>query len=136
MPQSTALDNREDFVPTKSFDLASLESVSKMLGDTVTRLTETEITKFLSECNITDPGINSTKWKRLYDSLGRKQKTDHCANNVVVFIQHIMKPSRRYSSREWFYDTLERLNGVLSFEGLKLERNWRSQNRIENESYF
>lgn len=109
-------------MPIKSFDLASLESISKILGDTVTGLTGTEITKFLSECDITDPGINSTKWKRLYDSLKHKQEIDRCANNVVAFIQHVMKPSRHYDNREWFDDTLARLNRVLSFEGLELEQ--------------
>ncbi|BCV44363.1 hypothetical protein TUM17379_13810 [Shewanella algae] len=55
-------------MPVKSFDFATIESLSKILGDTSLGITGTEISKFLSECNIDDPGFNSTKWRRLYDS--------------------------------------------------------------------
>ena len=105
-------------MPVKSFDFATIESLSKILGDTSSGLTGTEISKFLSECSIEDPGLNSTKWKRLYDSLSQKQQKDRCANNIVSFIQHVMRPSRHFDRHEWFQDTKARLNKVLSFEGL------------------
>ncbi|MCW5601632.1 TIGR02391 family protein [Nitrosomonas sp.] len=108
-------------MPVKSFDLATIESLSQVLGDTSEGLTGTQISKFLSECNIYDPGLNSTKWKRLYDSLKMKQEADRCANNIVVFIQHIMRPSRHLDKQEWYEDTRAKLNRVLSFEGLELE---------------
>lgn len=108
-------------MPVKSFDLATLESLSKILGDTTQGLTGSEISKFLAECSIKDPGLNSTKWKRLYDSLSLKQQNDRCANNVVYFIQHVMRPSRHFDKQEWFEDIREKLNKVLSFEGLELE---------------
>ena len=65
---------RRVLVPLKNFELATIESLSKILGDTSYGLSGSEITKYLGECNIPDPGINSTKWKRLYDSLSQKQK--------------------------------------------------------------
>lgn len=105
----------------KSFDLATLESLSKILGDTSSGLTGTEISKFFSECSIEDPGLNSTKWRRLYDSLSQQQQNDRCANNIVFFIQHVMRPSRHFDNHEWFEDTRAKLNKVLSFEGLELE---------------
>lgn len=110
-------------MPVKSFDLATLESLSKILGDTTQGLTGPEISKFLAECSIEDPGLNSTKWKRVYDSLSLKQKSDRCANNVVYFIQHAMRPSRHFDKQEWFEDIRAKLNKVLSFEGLELEEN-------------
>lgn len=39
-------------MPVKSFDFATIESLSKILGDTPLGLTGTEISKFLSECSI------------------------------------------------------------------------------------
>lgn len=108
-------------MPVKNFDLATLESLSKILGDTSSGLTGTEISKFLSECSIEDPGLNSVKWKRLYDSLSQKQQNDRCANNIIFFIQHVMRPSRHFDKNEWFEDTRSKLNKVLSFEGLELE---------------
>lgn len=86
----------------KSFDLATIESISQILGETSEGLTGSQISKFLEECNISDPGLNSTKWKRLDDSLRLKQRSDHCANNIVSFIQHVMKPSRHFNNKEWF----------------------------------
>ena len=104
----------------KKFDLASLESICKILGETADGLTGTEISKYLSECNIKDPQINSTKWKRLYDSLTLKQKEDQCANNIVAFIQHVIRPSRHVDNQNWFEQIRTKLNYVLSFEGYEI----------------
>ncbi|MDM1762890.1 MULTISPECIES: TIGR02391 family protein [unclassified Acinetobacter] len=104
----------------KSFDLASLESISKILGETAEGLSGTEITKYLFECSIKDPQLNSTKWKRLYDALYLKQNEDRCANNILAFIQHIMRPSRHVHRKEWFENKRTELNYVLSFEGVQI----------------
>jgi len=61
-----------------------------------------------------------TKWKRLSLTLSMKQAQDQCANNIVVFIQHVMNPARHYDNLDWFTDTRYKLNRVLSFEGLFL----------------
>lgn len=108
-------------MPIPKLDLGSIESLSKILGDTAEGLSGSEITKLLRECDIEDPGLNSTKWRRLYDSLSMKQDTDRCANNVVKFVQHVMKPSRHFDNHAWFEDTRQKLNRVLWFEGLELE---------------
>jgi|TARA_B100000929_G_scaffold84650_1_gene66069 uncharacterized protein (TIGR02391 family) len=108
-------------VPLKSFDLATIESLAKILGDTSHGLTGSEITKYLEECSIPDPSRNSTKWKRLYDSLSQKQKNDRCANNVLFFVEHVMRPSRYFDNQEWFENTKTKLNKVLCFEGLEIE---------------
>lgn len=107
-------------VTIKKFDLASLESICKILGDTNNGLSGTEITKYLSECNIKDPQLNSTKWKRLYDSLTLKQRNDQCANNIIAFIQHVIRPSRHVDNQNWFEQIRIKLNYVLSFEGYEI----------------
>lgn len=108
-------------MPLKSFDLATIESLAKILGNTSHGLTGSEITKYLEECSVPDSGLNSTKWKRLYDSLSQKQKSDRCANNVLSFLQHVMRPSRYFDNQEWFEEIRAKLNKVLSFEGLEIE---------------
>ncbi len=61
-----------------------------------------------------------TKWKRLSAALSIKQERNQCANNIVVFIQHVMNPARHCNNLVWFTDTRYKLNQVLSFEGLFL----------------
>lgn len=118
----------------KNFDLASLETICKILGETNIGLSGTEITKYLSECGITDPQINSTKWKRLYDALSFKQNEDRCANNVVAFILHVMRPSRHVQKQEWFENIRSQLNYVLSFEGLEITESGelKPANKVKN----
>ena len=107
-------------MPVEKISLGSIESISKILGDTEKGFTGSEISKLLIECNIEDPGLNSTKWRRIYDSLVQKQAEDQCGNNIVAFIQHAMRPSRHYDSLDWFNNTRVSLNLALSFEGLEL----------------
>ncbi|WP_171458861.1 TIGR02391 family protein [Acinetobacter sp. ANC 4177] len=104
----------------KAFKLASLESISDILGETNTGLTGTQISKYLAECNIYDPQLNSTKRKRLYDALALKQNNDKCANNILNFLKHVMCPSRHIQNQEWFFTTRNQLNIALAFEGLEL----------------
>jgi uncharacterized protein (TIGR02391 family) len=104
----------------KTLDLGSLESISKILGDTSNGLSGTEITKYLSECNIKDLQLNSTKWKRLYDALSTKQSEDRCSNNILAFIKYVMRPSRHINRKEWFEHIRTELNFALSFEGFEL----------------
>lgn len=107
----------------ESFKLSTIESLSKILGHTEEGLTGSEISKFLCICRIKDPGLNSTKWRRLEDALSQKQEIDHCANNVVFFIKQVMHPSRYINDVERFESIRSQLNKALSFEGLYLEDN-------------
>lgn len=104
----------------KSFDQGSLESICRILGETNSGLSGTEITKYLTECNIKDPLLHSTKWKRLYDALSAKQSEDYCSNNILAFIKCVMRPSRHIHRKEWFEHIKNELNYVLSFEGVEL----------------
>ncbi len=104
----------------EKFDLSVIESIAKILGDTVQGFTGSQIGKLLHECNIEDPFPGITKWKRLYEALKLKQEQDNCANNICGFIQHAMNPARHLDNQEWFANTRYKLNKILSFEGLVL----------------
>ncbi len=100
-----------------------LESIAKLLGDTNSGFTGSEIAKLLTECAIPDPQPASTKWKRLYEAFRLKQDADGCANNICAFIQESMNPARHYSNDVWFATTRHDLNKILSFAGLLLGAN-------------
>ena len=104
----------------KNIDLGSLESICKILGDTINGIPGSEITKYLAETSIKDPHLNSTNWIRLYDALSTKQSEDRCSNNILAFIKYVLRPSRHIHRKEWFKNIRTELNYVLSFEGFEL----------------
>ncbi|MCP5523260.1 MAG: TIGR02391 family protein [Verrucomicrobiales bacterium] len=103
-----------------SFPAAELESICRVLAETETGLTGTEIGNLLSAVSIADPAPNLTKWKRLQAALAEKQHRDRCANNVIQFILESMKPVRYASNPEKFEARRSALNQVLVFTGLEL----------------
>jgi len=107
----------------EKLDFGSIESICKILGDTSSGFTGSEIAKLLYEAKIEDIDSLNTKWKRLNSALANKQELDGCANAVLHFIQLAMAPSKHYNRLEWFNDTRFELNKVLSFAGYYLEEN-------------
>lgn len=104
-------------------DFGIIESICKILGDTGSGFTGSEIAKLLCEAKIEDIDSLNTKWKRLNSALANKQEQDCCANTVLHFIQLAMAPSKHYNNLEWFNDTRYKLNQVLSFAGYSLAEN-------------
>jgi uncharacterized protein (TIGR02391 family) len=107
----------------EKLDFSVIESLSKVLGETASGLTGSEIGKILYESNIEDIDSENTKWKRLNSALANKQEQDRCANNVLVFIQNALNPARHYNKLEWFNDIRYKVNQILSFSGLQLGEN-------------
>ena len=105
------------------FDLTVIESIAKLLGDTSNGFTGSEITSLLNASKIEDIAPGGTKWKRLNSALVNKQDLDKCANNILAFIEHAMKPSRYINNHEWFNNTRFELDKVLSFAGYSLQEN-------------
>ena len=102
------------------FDDAQLEEICKILADTYTGLTGSEIGKFLNRINAPDPHPGYTKRVRLYEALCAKQDEDKCGNNVVAFVQDVMSPVRFRANPEAFEEKREALNHVLAFSGYAL----------------
>ena len=107
----------------EKLDFSVIESLSKVLGETESGFTGSEIGKILYESNIEDIESINTKWKRLNSALANKQEIDRCANNVVAFLQNALNPARHYDNLEWFNDTRFKINKILSFSGLHLGEN-------------
>lgn len=107
-----------------SFDPATIEAVCRILAETNTGFTGTQLGAMLAECGIDDPGA-ITKWRRLNAALMARQERDGCANNVVAFIQNAMKPVRYHDAPDRFEQSRHALNTVLAFEGLQLNEQGR-----------
>lgn len=106
-----------------SFDLAVIQSIANILGDTERGFTGAQIGNLLRECRIPDLSLSTTKRTRLSEALQHKQNQDNCGNGVAAFIQHTMSPARHFDSPEWFEETRTKLNQVLAFAGLQLGKN-------------
>jgi hypothetical protein len=117
----------------KPFDSNTIESISKILGNTTDGLTGTEINRLLQECKIenTDPDI--TKWKRLFNAFAQRQNKDGCSNAILYFIKQVMIPTKYINNKEQFDFFKIELNKILIFHGyeIKDDGNIRKVNKVE-----
>lgn len=102
------------------FRSADLEAIAKILGDTQTGLTGTEIGHILDECRVPDTSPDMTKRKRLYNALVVEQNKKKYGNHVVAFIHKSMNPVRHADALNYFESKRTELNRVLAFSGLEL----------------
>jgi uncharacterized protein (TIGR02391 family) len=102
------------------FTAGQLEALCRELGET---MTGTQMDRLLPAASITDSSQQSTKWKRLYESLARRQNQDGNGNAVCRFMKVAMAPERFGSEPERFEAHREGLNVTLGFVGLELREN-------------
>lgn len=105
-----------------------LRSISSVIGDTLTGLTGSEISKYLRDSGIADPYPGITKRDRIFEALNQKQEQDRCSNNVFAFLKKVMHPSN-YTNNEGLLDQRRHhLNIQLAYIG------WRMTEKGEIES--
>lgn len=92
----------------------------RVLAETASGLTGSEIGHLLAQMGIGDPAPALTKWKRLSVALSQQQQRDGCGNRVLSFILEAMKPVRYVGKTEVFEARRLMLNHVLVFTGLEL----------------
>src|SRR5579875_1305795 len=102
------------------FPAERLEAISKVLADTETGLTGSQIDNLLRNCNIPNPTPDMTKWKRLYNAFVEFQNQHGVGNHVIVFIKRAMDPARYVEEPGVFRSRRDRLNSVLAFCGYSL----------------
>jgi uncharacterized protein (TIGR02391 family) len=100
------------------FDPPQITAIAKILADTSSGLTGSEIEVLLRQCEIADPDPQNTKWKRLYNAFAEFQNKHQVGNHVLVFIKNAMNPALHLRSPEVFYQWRADLNGVLSLSGM------------------
>lgn len=105
------------------FSAERLEAISKVLADTETGLTGSQIDHLLLNSNIPNPTPGITKWQRLYNAFVEFQNEHQVGNHVIVFIQRAMDPARYVGEPNVFRARKDRLNSVLAFCGFTLGDN-------------
>ncbi len=105
----------------KPFSSENLEAIAKVLGETDTGMTGTEIAHTLAKCSIDDVDPNNTKWKRLYNAFIAEQNKKQYGNHVIGFIHKAMKPVLHAESPGYFEMKRAELNKILAFSGLTLD---------------
>lgn len=101
-------------------DTSVVRGVARVLGDTDTGLTGSEIGELLALCRIPDPGAGVTKWKRLYAALHDQQVRDGASNCLIRFVSEAMAPARYVSAPDLFATRQDAVNEVLILAGLRV----------------
>ena len=94
-----------DMAVIPQFKASTLETLSNIIGETTTGLTNTEIHRLLLQAQIEDvvkPGIMISKHDRLYAAFVKEIQTHHYSNNIVVFIQLYLDPARYVGIQLYF----------------------------------
>lgn len=94
-----------------------LETVCKILGDTATGLTGTEIQRLLKQAGVRDVEPEITKWKRLFSALAKRQNQDRNADRIFAFIKLALDPARYVGSHAEFENRRSSVNAVLALCG-------------------
>ena len=107
------------YIKRKPFGSGDLEALCKVLADTYSGLTGTEIAYTLDQINIVDTDPTMTKWKRLYNALAENQNRHQAGNKVLSFIAIALQPTRYINNRENYDSMLRSINTILAFHGLE-----------------
>ena len=105
----------------KPFQSADIEALCKVLANTDTGLTGTEITHTLAQINVADTDSKMTKWKRLHNALADNQNKRQDGNMILVFISKALHPTRYINKREQYELMIMGVNTILAFHGLEFK---------------
>jgi hypothetical protein len=100
-----------------------MENICRVIANTETGLTGTEIGRLLADSLIHDTDPTLTKWKRLFNAFVTYQNKNQCSNNILNFVSKAMQPARYVDNPELFSHRLLELNKRLCFVGLELSEN-------------
>ena len=82
------------------FRSGDLEVVCKIIADTDTGLTGSEIAHTLTQINIVDTDPTVTTWKRLYNALAEDQNKRRSGNRILSFITKALQPTGYINNRQ------------------------------------
>lgn len=93
----------------------NIKALAKELGECGTGW---EIDQYLEKCQIKDNSGVSTKWRRLEWVFLDIQRQYGNANKILEFMQLFLNPVRFINNIEWFEERREKINWILSLNGL------------------
>lgn len=102
------------------FEQAKLEEICKILAATSDGLTGSEIESLLKQCRVEDTAPTLTKWKRLFNALGKHQNKQKTGNHVIAFIHKAMDPAKYVKNENLFENKRSKLNEILALCGYKI----------------
>ncbi len=103
-----------------TFNPQQLEAIARILADTDSGLTGSQIGYILQDCKIPDVNPEMTKWKRLFNAFIEWQNAHRCGNHVLMFVTRAMNPVTYTSRADVFNSRQSQLNSVLSFCGMSV----------------
>src|SRR5262245_41090915 len=103
-----------------TFSSQHLEAIARILADTSSGLTGTQIGYILRDCRIPDTSPDITKWKPLFNAFVEYQNQRQFGNHVLMFVNRAMNPVTYTGSPEVFESRQSQLNAVLSFSGMAI----------------
>ncbi len=106
--------------PVPPFDAQRMEAICRVLADTDTGLTGSQIGYLLQNCSVGDPTPTMTKWKRLFNAFVEFQNTHGVGNHILVFITKAMNPASYTDEPQVFRSRKDRLNAVLALCGMSV----------------
>ncbi len=106
---------------SETFTDSQVQAIARVLGDTETGLTGTEIAELFHHCQFPDAFAGETKWRRLHKTLWNAQCEYQDRRPVLGFIRKAMRPERHLRDPGRFEEMRRRLNVALAFCGLALE---------------
>jgi uncharacterized protein (TIGR02391 family) len=99
------------------FTHQQVERISRIVGNTEEGLSGQEIGALLAQLGFPDEGPETTKWKRLFNSLASLQNKHHVGNHTVMLINAVMAPESYIPNPETCKQRQTQLNTVLAFAG-------------------
>jgi uncharacterized protein (TIGR02391 family) len=103
-----------------AWQISVLTRVAQVLADTADGLTGRQIGDLLARLGMEDPFPQETKWRRLEEAFVRRQNRDGNPKRIITFVTHVMSPANYRDAPELFTLRQDRLDGVLTFVGLRV----------------
>ncbi len=93
-----------------------IEKISRIIGEIITG---SELTQKLKSISVEDVSNESTKWRRIYKTFLFKTQNDNSSNSFLRFIKVVLQPEAFIDKEDVFEQTIDSINKILAFEGLK-----------------
>ncbi|MBA2382633.1 MAG: TIGR02391 family protein, partial [Chloroflexi bacterium] len=106
------------------FTSNQLLEISKILGDTTSGFTGTQIGALLSAADVPDPGP-ITKRERLFQGMLQAQAQDGSGHRVGRLLEHALDPVRYRADPVGLDHRRDELNVVLAFAGMRIREDGR-----------
>lgn len=97
-----------------------IEQIARILGDTETGFTGSEIGHLLSIFGMQDVTPSLTKWRRLNNAFVFRCKNDKSTNAILGFLKFCFEPAQGLKDHNRYEQLIDKVNSVLMLVGIKI----------------